>query len=227
MTERPRIPKLVSSALLVILTAVGTYITLTSRSKGLLTSFGVQNFKYFTVDSNLLLGLVCLAELILTAAGVTARSERVRLWLERLVYVATVAVALTFTVVVCVFAPFVGLRPLVQDANLYFHLIEPVLAMLALCAFRRGRMIPLWETALALVPTTAYGLYYTAVLLARGVRFPETDWYGFASRGVVGSVAVAVFLHLLTWALALLLRLAAGGTKRQARRRERRRHKKE
>lgn len=218
MTKRNNIYPYLASALIVALTAVGTYVMLTNTNEGILVAYGAQNLKYFTVDSNLLLGLVHLAVLILASSGMTGRSAPLRLWMERLLYIATVAVALTFTVVVCFFGPSIGYAPLFQDANLYFHLIVPVLAVVAFCAFHRNRPIPLWETAAALIPSVLYGLYYTTVLLAQGVHFPDTDWYGFASGGVVGSAIMASGVFLTTWLLALLLRLASGGTMRRARR---------
>lgn len=208
-TDPRRARALISSGVIVLLTAVGTVVSLTSKSKGLLTSYGLENLKYFTVDSNLLLGLACLLELVLAAAG------RAPAWMDTLRYLATVAVSLTFTVVAVFFGPFVGYAPLYRDGNLFFHLLVPAVGILSFCVLRRGRFIPLRETGLAVLPSVAYGLYYTAVLLRRGVHFPDTDWYGFAAGGVVGSVLTAAAVFLLTWVLALLLRLASGGTKRR------------
>lgn len=217
MEKRENIYSLLVSALIVALTAVGIYVMLTSTNEGILVAYGAQNLKFFTVDSNLLLGLVHLAFLILATSGILEKSAFLCLWMERLIYIATVAVSLTFTVVMCFFGPSIGYEPLFQDANLYFHLIIPVLGIAVLCIFHRGRLIPLRETATALIPSVLYGLYYTAILLARGVHFPDTDWYGFASGGVVGSFITAAGVFLTTWILALLLRLASGGGKRYAR----------
>ncbi len=208
--------KLLFAGLIVLLTVIGCCVMLSNTNEGLLTVFGLANLKFFTVDSNILIGLVYLAYLILAAAGSMERSDRLRLWMERMIYIATTAVSLTFVVVVCFFAPSLGLAPLLQDANLYFHLIIPVLAIAGFAVFRRDRLIPMWETALPLIPSVLYGLYYTAILLAEGVRFPDTDWYGFASGGVIGSVIIAAMIFLMTWGLALLLRLVSGGIVRQA-----------
>lgn len=209
--------RLWADGVLAALTAVGTYIMLTTVSQGILIASGAQNLQFFTVDSNLLFGLVCLSDLVLGVTGVLQKNERVRLWMDRLWYIAAVAVSLTFTVVVVMFGPLVGYAPLFQDANLYFHLIVPVLGIVSFCAFHRDRAIPLGETAAALIPSLVYGAYYTAVLLVRGVHYPDTDWYGFAAGGIVGSVLTACAVFLITWVLALLLRLGAGGTKKRVR----------
>lgn len=218
MTKRKSTYSLLASALIAALTAVGTCVMLTNTNEGILVAYGFQNLKFFTVDSNLFVGLVHLAALLLAAAGLSEKNARIRLWIERLLYIATVAVSLTFTVVVCFFGPSIGYAPLFQDANLYFHLIIPVLSIVAFCVFHRKRTIPLWETAAALIPSVLYGLYYTAVLLARGVHFPDTDWYGFSGGGVAGSAITASGVFLTTWLLALLLRLASGGAGRKTRR---------
>ena len=217
--KKQSIPACILAGLIVLLTVIGTCVMIRSRSKGLLIADGLENLKYYTVDSNLFVGVVHLGYLILAAARGVESNDSVQLWTERFIYIAVTAVSLTFVVVVLFFAPFVGLAPLMQDANLYFHLIIPVLAIVSFCAFHRDRAIPLWETALALIPPVLYGLYYTIVLLVKGVHFPFTDWYGFAAGGVWGSVLTAAMIFLLTWALALLLRLGVGGTLRQARRR--------
>lgn len=207
---------LISSGVIVLLTTVGTAVMLRSTKDGLLTAHGLKNLKFFTVESNLFLGLVCLAELVLAAARRAGWIAERPALIDKLQYIATVSVALTFTVVTVFFGPVVGYAPLFEDANLYFHLVIPVLAAVSFCVLRRGRFIPLRETALAMLPALLYGLYYTLVLLVRGVRFPDTDWYGFASGGIVGSVLSAAAVFLVTWSLALLLRLVSGGTKRAA-----------
>ena len=207
---------LLSSGLIVVLTAIGTVVSLTSRSTNILTAYGLQNLKYFTVDSNLFLGLVCLTELALAAARRAGAIARIPGWIETLQYVATVAVALTFTVVMVFFGPAVGYAPLLQEGNLYFHLIVPAVALISFCTLRRGRYIPLAETALALIPSVLYGIYYTVTLLIHGAHFPFTDWYGFALGGVRSSVMSAAGIFLLTWLLALLLRLAASKKRRDA-----------
>ena len=204
---RPKISRLLSG-LIVLLTAIGTVITLTNTKEGVLTVYGAENLKFFTVESNLLVGIVHLISLLYDASG-----SGKRLWLERLNYVATVAVSLTFTVVVVIFGPGVGYGEMFRGANLFFHLIIPLLAIVSFCVFHRTRRVPMRETALALIPTVLYGLYYTGTLFRYGVHFPETDWYGFAAGGAVGSVITAAMILLITWVLALLLRLASGGSK--------------
>lgn len=202
---------LICSGAIALLTAAGCCVMLTGTNEGILSVYGLHNLKFFTVVSNLFLGLVSLTHVILAVSGYLEKHGKAQRWTERLIYIGTTAVSLTFVVVVCFFAPSLGLAPLLRDANLYYHLIIPVLAILAFCLFHRDRHIPLWETSLALIPSVLYGVYYTSVLLAKGVHFPDTDWYGFAAGGAAGSAATALGIFLVTWLLALALRTLSGG----------------
>lgn len=206
-----------ADCLMVLLTVLGAVIMVTNRKDGVLVAYGWENLKFFTVDSNLLLGLAYLLELGSLAAQRMGRLRRPPLWIARLLYVATVAVALTFTVVVAFFGPAIGYGELFRGANLFFHLVIPVLAMAFFCIFHRDRYISWPETGAALIPSVLYGLYYTGCLLVSGVHFPETDWYGFAAGGVVGAIISATSIFLITWVLALLLRLISGSAKRKER----------
>ena len=62
----------------------------------------------------------------------------------------------------------------------------------------------------AIIPDLPFGSIIDG---EHGVHFPETDWYGFAAGGAVGSVITAAMILLITWVLALLLRLASCGSK--------------
>ena len=195
------------SGFIVVLTGIGTVIMLTNHEEGILTVYGAENLKFYTVESNLLIGIVHLLFLLFSI-----ENGRIRPWLERLLYITTVAVSLTFVVVVAFFGPSIGYSELFKGGNLFFHLLIPLIAIFVLCVFHRERWIPMWETALALIPTVLYGFYYVLILILHGVHFPETDWYGFAAGGVVRSVINASLMLMITWILALVLRAASGGT---------------
>ena len=218
-TEKNRLSVL-ASAVIVLLTVWGLCLMFRSREEGILTARGLRNLKYFTVDSNLLAGLAHLAALVLSLTGASARRPRAAKAAESFLYISTVAVLLTFSVVVLFFGPTVGYRFLFRGTNLYYHLIIPVAACLFYCVFHRGRFIPMRETAAALIPALVYAVFYTVPILIRGAHFPVTDWYGFAKGGLSGSVIMASGIFLADWMIALLLRLAAGGTKKQSDRRE-------
>ena len=200
-----------ASCLIVILTVIGTVVMLTNKNNGILAVYGIDNLKFFTVESNLLLGIAHLL-FVLLSGGWNGQPVKPRLWLERLLFIATTATSLTFTIVVLFFGPMLGYAELFQGGNLYFHLIIPLLGIVSLSVFHRNRRIPMWETAAAMIPSVLYGLYYTAVLLFYGVHFPETDWYGFAAGGVIGSILTASAIFLTTWVLSAVLRLVSGGT---------------
>ena len=159
---------------------------------GSLSAGGLQSLRYFTVLSNLLQGGVSLA---------CALGRRPR----RLKYASTTAVALTFLVVLLFLGPVYGYAPMYAGANLWFHLVVPVLAMVDFLALDREGAYTRRDGLFAMLPMLAYGLFYVGNLLKNGVR--GNDWYGFA-RGGPGTAAV-VFLAILAGngLIALLLRL--------------------
>ena len=118
MKEKIRIVWNMAIALLVF----GAWLRMALAGGGLLSGPGISNLKYFTVLSNLLEGIACVLWLVLRKG--THRSA-----LERLKYTAGIAVFITFTVVAGFLGPLYGFGNMYSGANLFFHLIVPVLAV--------------------------------------------------------------------------------------------------
>ena len=207
--------RLTFSALLIALAAVGAYLMLTNSEGEALTHRGLRSLIFFTVDSNLLMGLISVSDMAFCGAVLRGKRRMIPVWQERLYYMAVVSVSLTFGTVMLFLGPLLGYGAMFAGANLFFHLICPVLAILLFCGLHRGRYMPLWETLFALIPMALYGIYYTALLLIYGIHYPETDWYGFAAGGMRTAPFVAALITGATWGMAWLLRLAAGGRKRK------------
>ena len=83
---------------------------------GLLSSSGWGAIKYFTVQSNLFMGATSLLALVIMLTG-----KSVPRWASRLKYIATVAVALTFTAVVAFLGHVYGYKMMFSGANLWLH----------------------------------------------------------------------------------------------------------
>ena len=173
----------------------------------LLSSRGVEALKYFTVDSNLLMGLAALVSLIAGFSGKAGLPVRL------LKYVATVAVSLTFLTVFAVFVPMLGVASMIQGSNLFFHLIVPILAVVMFLVGRGAAGIRFGGTFLAVVPAVVYGLFYAGNILING-RSNETDWYGFARWGTKMYLPALLLTMAVTWLIAVILWLAGGGRKK-------------
>ena len=167
----------------------------------LLADKGLASLKYYTVLSNLLAALAAL----LCAASLL-RGEPPR-WVRILKLSAAAAVGITFTVVVAFLGLIYGYRSMYQGANLWLHLIVPLMAMGELCLVRYApleRRDTLW----AMLFTVLYGLGYLGNILLNGRgEWPHTnDWYAFMTWGLGAGLCIYAALVLLTWGIAIALR---------------------
>ena len=96
---------------LLAIAVFGAWGRMVVSGEGTLASTGLSSLKYFTVLSNLLEGFACLYWL----AGKGAKGERLK-------FVATVAVSITFLVVMTFLGPLYGYPFMFEGANLWFHL---------------------------------------------------------------------------------------------------------
>jgi len=128
-------------------------------------SIGLELFRYYTQDSNLLL-------LIATVVWEVCVARRLRdgvaipRWVRGLKYMATCTVTVTFVVVLAVLAPMqVDSLPnlLFSGSMLWCHTICPILAIVSTLLFDTTPDLDMVDTAIALIPTVVYGI--TSVLL--------------------------------------------------------------
>ena len=162
---------------------------------------GWTNLKYFTVESNLLVGVVCL---IWLAARLSGKQGK---WLTLLKYVSTVAVFVTFTVVVVFLGPMYGYGLMYYGSNLFFHLLVPLLAVAEFLLFEGE--ISFRQSFFAMIPPALYGVAYLANCLVNGVGSWDTvrnDWYSFLEWGYAVGILIFAVVCLLAWGGGLALR---------------------
>ncbi len=182
-------------------------VMLTSRSEVTLAAIGLYSLKYFTVLSNLLLGAaslvyaVCLVRFLRHDASIPS-------WAHKLKFAATVAVGVTFMTVMLFLGPTMGYAMMFVGANLWFHLVLPVLAIVEFVFFDIWRSLSFKQSLLGVLPTLLYGIAYCANILLNGVgEWPATnDWYGFTMWGVEFMPVVFFVMLVATWIIAIALR---------------------
>ena len=134
-------------------------------------------FRYFTCQSNVLCaiaaGLMAVSQLFGTTPWI--------IWMLK--YMGTVSVTVTLMTVLLFLGPTMGgYKELMAGANLYLHLIGPILAIISFCFCEKGNMdIPtaLW----GLVPVMAYGLLYLYKVIYAPPEKRWEDFYGFNRGG--------------------------------------------
>lgn len=203
---------------IVVLVAWALFLTMTAAPGELLQTTGVENLRYFTVLSNLLLGVASVFYAV-QLSRCLRRGAAMLGWLHVLKYVATVSVGLTFAVVVGFFAPLYGLLPLARGANFWFHLVLPVAGIIEFCVFDTGIRLPFSRTLIAVIPALVYGIAYYLNIVLNGVgEWPDTnDWYGFAQAGMQWAPAVFAAVLVASWVIALAIWLVNARVGRRSR----------
>jgi hypothetical protein len=187
-----------------VLVAVAWRIMLHQSEDGTLSSAGLSSLRYYTVLSNLLLGLSSLAAAVFLALILAGRLQALPRWLTLLKYAAVTSTTVTFTTVMVYLGPVFGFPFMFQGANLHFHLIVPLLALAEALLLARERLAftdALW----AALPTLLYGIWYVVNCLVNGVEGNDV-YYLMRSGPLVSVFAASVFLAG-AWGIALLLRL--------------------
>ena len=171
-----------------------------------LSGLGLTTLKYFTIQSNL---LSAVTSAVCVTFYLQNRDQRLPDWAHTLRFVATTAVTLTLVTVEAFLSPMLyGYASMHAGANLWFHLLLPLMAIVSLCVFEADRPL-LWRTTLvAIIPMVLYGAGYLANILINGIgEGPATnDWYGFTAWGMERIPIVFIVMMLVTWLIATVLR---------------------
>ena len=176
---------------------------LTSEAEeGALQSSGIENFKFYTVLTNVFCGIVALIYLVcIFAKKGTEKMAALKL-------AAVCGVAITFAVVAFMFGPLYGFLNFYKRGNLYFHLLLPVTAMIEFIAVKRRKM-PFRYTVFAAIPTLLYAIGYLLNILINGLggSWPDTnDFYGFLNWGWPGGIVIFTGIPLTAFAVACIFR---------------------
>ena len=102
----------------------------------------LQNFgmlRFFTVESNILMGIAALIFAINEIKVISGKTKEISTRNYILKLMSTTAVGLTFFVVFAYLGPIAttGVSSLLMNSNLFFHLIIPVLSILNFVLFER------------------------------------------------------------------------------------------
>lgn len=163
-------------------------------------------FVFFTVQSNLFMAVCSAVMLFFNVTALLCGGAQVPYWFETVKFTATVAVSVTLFVVMLVFVPTTGLKPMIDGDNIFLHLISPVLAIVTFVLFDGSVRLAPSALAFAMIPVFAYAvLYYIMVIIVGEEKGGWSDFYYFNKGGKWYLSALGVFGMALT--LAFLIRL--------------------
>ncbi len=162
-------------------------------------------FKYFTIDSNVLMGITAIISLIIL---IVYKKEKYPLWLSILKITSVTAVFITFLVTFTMLGPIYGYLSMIQHVSLYMHLLIPVSALTGFILVEPRQKIAFKLTPLFIIPSSIYGIFYMAnIYIHNGFGDLNYDWYGFGRFGPVISIFVYILFVLVTYGISLLLYL--------------------
>ena len=206
---------LVLNIIIVIVTIFATICMFTgfrfmSGDEIILEASRLAMFKFFTVDSNLFMGIVALIFSVLEIRLLQGKIKEIDRKYYLLKLMGTTGVGLTFVVVFTYLSYIIegGVRLMVMNSNLFFHLITPVLSMITFMFFEKTDKLSFKDTFYGLIPMLVYAVYYVIniiVHIENGKVSPTYDWYWFVQNGAWTIIIVVPIIILITYLLSLVL----------------------
>ena len=166
-------------------------------------------FKFFTVDSNLFMGVISLIFAIFEIRLLKGSINEIPKYMYILKLMATTSVTLTFIVVFAYLGPLVGnIYLMILNSNLFFHLLVPVFSMITFIFFERNNKMSFKYSFYGLIPVIMYGLYYLINVLIHmdnGIVLPEYDFYYFVQNGIWTAIVVVPVMFIISYIISLIL----------------------
>ena len=187
--------------LLVVLVAISIYLMITT-SDGIIKGSKLKALKYFTVQSNIFIGIAAAISLFYLLF-----KNKYPTWLVILKLVATTCLTLTFLTVVGYLAPLMGFFAVFLGANLYMHLFIPVTAILVFIFVEPKEELRFKWNFFSIIPSLTYGIIYIIFLIAFNDfgNVEGWDWYAFGSYGLGIGFLMLVGLNLVAFGSSCLL----------------------
>lgn len=175
-----------------------------------LSSGGVEVFRFFTVQSNILMGIIALVFAIFEVRVLMKKSEYIpsKIYILKLVF--TVGVVLTMITAAAFLAPSSknGYFSMFTNSNLFYHFVIPFLSLITFLFFEGTDKIKFKYTFAGIIPMFLYGVFYGINIfshLEEGKVLPVYDWYGFLKNGVTDVFCVIPVILGATYLISYLL----------------------
>lgn len=178
--------------------------------EALLESTKLGMFKFFTVDSNIFMGIISIIFAVKEISLLRGKITYIPKTYYVLKLMATSAVALTFLVVFCYLGFIVegGVVRLLKNTNLFFHLIIPVLSIFTFILFEKNKTLKIKDSLFGAIPAILYSIFYTINALTHienGVVPIQYDFYAFVQGGLWQIAIVIPLMYILAYVISLTL----------------------
>ena len=200
MTNKQKIYNIVSICLNIIITAlviysiIKTYVTILPETD---TILGTKSFRYFTIDSNILVAISSILMII------SILFKKQNIVIDVINYVSTCQITLTLITVLIFLGPTMGYKPLLANEQLLLHLIVPLLKIINCLIFENHKNIKIKHTIYSFIPYLIYASFYIINVLI--IKSWE-DFYGFTKY--LGTAFNIMFMTLLIGIITYVLYFA-------------------
>lgn len=181
--------------------------------EAVLTEARWLSLKYYTVDSNILMGIVAFIAMIYDIRAVRDENYMIPRFVYVLKLVGTVGVTITMLVTVFFLAPTStkGYFSLFTNSNFFLHFANPLLAIVTFVGFERTDLIKFKHCLFGMMSLGLYACFYVINCLINAVEdiVPKKyDWYGFFIWGVKSVYFVLPIILLVTFLVSVVLWVA-------------------
>lgn len=197
---------------LVVLEAFAVAWMMSGIKAGVLSAAKLSALKYFTVDSNILMGLFALLAALDQGKILRGKKDEVSASSYILKLTGTVGVTLTMLVTIFFLGPTMGRTygffALFEKSNFFLHLFNPVLSIIVFLCFEKSSKIAFGHTFTGIIPLLIYSVYYVAETVTHmtdGVIDKGYDWYGFFVLGIRSAFIVLPLIIIITWLISFAL----------------------
>ena len=183
---------------------------MTDNSSATLSGRSLRALRYFTVDSNILMGISTAVMAIAQIGVATGKRKDIRKGLYVFKLASTVAVTITMMVTVFYLGFIIptGFFSLFYHSNFIMHLAVPVLSIIVFVLFEKTDAIAFKHIFFSFVPLVLYGIYYavsTFSHMENGVIEKGYDWYQLFKLGISSVLVVYPIFAGLTFLLSYIL----------------------
>lgn len=169
-----------------------------------------EMLKYFTIESNLFMAIMSVLFAIDEIKILKGKIKEISLTKYVFKLASTACVALTLTVVLVWLGPTTkgGLKALVMNSNLFFHLIIPLLSIIVFTIFEKTNKMSFKHTLYGLIPLAVYGLIYMPNIITHihnGKVSAQYDYYNYFQKGVLIAVIAFTVQYIVMYLITVLL----------------------
>ena len=199
------IASFVGNILVFLLVLAGVIVMLTAGD-GELAERNITVFKYFTFQSNVFMGIVAFVYGYYQLLIIRKKIDKLPHVLLVFNHVGATAVGLTFIIVILFLAPGYGFDKMYNNANLFFHALVPVMAMINYMFFEKECKIKFFDTFFAMIPPTLYGIVYFIVVASQnGYGNVKIDFYMFGKNGPLVGAFNFIAIISIAYVIGLIL----------------------